>query len=65
MNKGLYISRKNYLYSLIKKTANYCGERDMDLVKQHFVEVLESYPDDKIEESIACYTYMIEELKGF
>ena len=65
MNKGLWIARKNYLFSLIKKVSDGHGGDDIEFVRQHWKEVVEMCPDEKIEEAIACYTEMVNQLKYY
>jgi len=65
MNKGLWIARKNYLFSLIKKVSDGHGGDDIEFVRQHWNEVVEAHPDEKIEEAIACYQEMVEQLKYY
>lgn len=65
MNKGLWIARKNYLCTLIKKVADAHGDDDIELLRQHCKEVLDAHPGEKIEEAIACYQEMVEQLKYY
>ena len=65
MNKGLWIARKNYLFTLIKKVSDGHGGDEPEFLKQHFQEVLEMNPDEKIEEAIACYQEMVAQLKYY
>ncbi len=65
MNKGLWIARKNYLCTLIKKVSDSRGGDDIEWLRQHCREVIESHPDEKIEEAIACYQEMVELLKYY
>lgn len=62
MNRGLWISRKNYLFTLIKKVSDaYGGDTEEELLR-HSKQVLDMYPDNAIEEAIICYQEMIKEL---
>ncbi len=63
MNRGLWIARKNYLTTLIKKVSDGHGGDDIEFLKQHCKEVIDVHPDEKIEEAIACYQEMVEQLK--
>lgn len=63
MNKGLYIARKNYLFCLIQRLSDMCGGDDKEWLKDYYSEVLDMYPDDRIEEAIEEYKFMIKELK--
>jgi hypothetical protein len=65
MNKGLWIARKNYLCILIKKVSDGHGGDDIEFLRQHCREVIESHQDEKIEEAIACYQEMSEKLKYY
>lgn len=65
MNRGLWIARKNYLCTLIKKLSDGYGGDDIVFLRQHCMEVIDAHPDEKIEEAIACYQQMIEKLKYY
>lgn len=65
MNKGLYLARKNYLHSIIYKISYHHGGDKKEWLEGHFTEVLDAYPDEKIEEAIICYTEMVEQLKYY
>lgn len=65
MNKGLWIARKNYLYTLIKKVSDGHGSDKMEFLRQHCREVIEAHDDEKIEEAIACYEEMVQQLKYY
>lgn len=65
MNRGLWIARKNYLCSLIKKVSDGHGGDDIEFLRLHCREVLESHPEEKIEEAIICYEEMVEQLKYY
>lgn len=65
MNKGLWIARKNYLCTLIKKVSDGHGGDDIEFLRQHCKEVIEMSPDEKIEEAIACYTEMVKQSKYY
>jgi hypothetical protein len=62
MNKALWLARKNYLCILIKKISDAQGGDDISWLRQHCKEVLQLYPDEKIEEAIACYEEMYNQL---
>ncbi len=59
MNKGLWIARKNYLLTLIKKVSDAYGGDDIEFMRQHCLEVIERNQGEKIEEAIACYQSLI------
>jgi hypothetical protein len=65
MNKGLWIARKNYLCTLIKKISDHHGGDDVEWLRQHCREVIEMCPGEKIEEAIHCYSEMVEQLKYY
>lgn len=65
VNKGLWIVRKNHLGCLIKKISDVYGGDEPSWLREHFKEVLEAYPDERIEEAIICYTEMVEQLKYY
>ncbi len=65
MNKGLWIARKNYLLMLVKKVSDGFGGDDLTVFQTHCVQLLEAHKDERIEEAIACYTKMVEQLKFF
>lgn len=63
MNKGLWIARKNYLYSLMKKVSILRGGDTEDNIKLHFDYLLCEYDDEKIEIAINCYKAVLNELE--
>ena len=65
MNRALWIARKNYLCGLIKKVSDGNGGDDIEFLRQHCKEILQSHPDEKIEEAIRCYEEMVEQLKYY
>lgn len=65
MNRGLWIARKNYLCTLIKKVSDGHGGDEPEFLRQVCKEVIESHPDELIEEAIACYQEMVEQLKYY
>lgn len=65
MNKGLWIARKNYLCTLIKKVSDGHVGDDIEFLRQHCKEVIEAHPDELIEDAIACYQEMVEQLKYY
>lgn len=65
MNKGLWIARKNYLCTLIKKVSDGHGGDDIEFLRQHCREVIAAHEGEKIEEAIACYQEMVEQLKYY
>jgi hypothetical protein len=62
MNRGLWIARKNYLYTLIKKLSDGHGGDDEEFLAQHCKEVLEAHPDEHIETAIRCYEDQLSKL---
>lgn len=65
MNRGLWIARKNYLCTLIKKVSDGHGGDDIEFLRQHCKEVIDVHPEEKIEEAIACYQELVEQLKYY
>jgi hypothetical protein len=65
VNKGLWIARKNYLFSLIRKVSYGHGGDDIEFLKEHSMEVLERYSNESIEEAIACYEEMVKQLQYY
>lgn len=59
MNKALGISKRNELYSLIKKVGLHFGE-DIDILREYAKEVLEN---NDIDKSIACFRDLAEQTK--
>ena len=62
MNRGLWIARKNYLLTLIKRLSDGHGGDDIEFLRQHCKEVLQTHPEEKIEEAIRCYEQMVWQL---
>jgi hypothetical protein len=60
MNKGLWIARKNYLFTLIKKVSDFNGGDEIEFLKKHFQETIEIYSEEKIEIAITCYEQVIK-----
>lgn len=65
MNRGLWIARKNYLCGLIKKVSDGHGGDEIEFLSQVCKEVIELHPGENIEEAIACYESMVEQLKYY
>lgn len=65
MNKGLWIARKNYLLCLIQRVSQGSGGDDEAFLKQHCKEVIESHPDERIEDAIACYLELTKQVKSY
>ena len=63
MNRGLWIARKNYLRCLVTKVSELSGGDSPEFLKEHFEQLLEMHADEKIEEAIACYLLLLEDLK--
>lgn len=63
MNKGLWIARKNYLFTLIKKVSDGYGGDDAEFLRKYYNEVIESHKGELIEDAISGYQDMIESLK--
>ena len=61
MDKALWIARKNYLCTIIKKVADIYGTDDIEFVRQHCREVLDMYLAHKIEEAIESYEEVLKE----
>lgn len=59
MNHGLWIARKNYLCTLIKRVSNEYGGDEVEFLKQVCTETIELHQGEKIEETIACYEYLV------
>lgn len=55
MHKGLWIARKIYLFSLIKKVSDSYGGDDKDFLDRHSLQVLDTHPEEQIELAIRCY----------
>ena len=62
MNRGLWIARKNYLLTLIKRLSDGHGGDDAQWLAEHSKSVIELHPDERIEEAIACYQGQIAQL---
>jgi hypothetical protein len=60
MHRALWIARKNYLCSLVKKVSDLNNGDDIEFIKEYCRELLISYPNEKIEEPIKCYEEIIE-----
>lgn len=60
MHKALWIARKNYLCSIIKKVSDGHGGDEIEWLREHCKQVLADYPDEQIEVAIACYEQMVE-----
>lgn len=65
MNRALWIARKNYLCCLIRKVSEGHGGDEIEFLRQHCREVLEAYPNEKIEQGIKCYEEMVEQLRYY
>lgn len=65
MNRGLWIARKNYLCTLIRSVSDGYGGDDIEFLRQHCKEVIEAHPDELIEDAIACYQEMVEQLQYY
>jgi hypothetical protein len=63
MNKGLWIARKNYLLTLIKKLSKSHGGDSKEFLDKHFQEELENAPEERIELTIRCYEELIANAK--
>jgi len=62
MNRGLYLARKNYLFTLVRKLSKGHGGDSERFLKQHSDNLIENYPDDSIEDAIACYEEQVQKL---
>ncbi len=65
MNPALWIARKNYLCNLIRRVSDGHGGDEIEFLRQVCREVIELHPGEKIEEAIACYESMVEQLKYY
>jgi len=65
MNSALYICRKNYLNSLIKRVSEGFGGDIPEFLRTHQNEVILAHPGDKIEDAIACYEQMCKQIKYY
>lgn len=65
MNKGLWIARKNYLYTLIRRLSEARGGDGVDELREHCEEVLKAHPNEAIEDAIKYYEHMVEELQYY
>jgi hypothetical protein len=63
MNKGLWIARKNYLFTLLRQVSNFYGGDDPDWLKEHWRQLIESHPGEMIEEPIQRYLSILEQCK--
>ena len=63
MNKGLWIARKNYLLTLIKKLSDYHGGDDKEFLESHCKETIEAHLGETIELAIRCYEDILKELQ--
>ncbi len=60
MNRGLWIARKNYLCTLVRKTSGLFGGDDIDFLREHCRELIDVYFDERIEDAIRCYERILE-----
>jgi hypothetical protein len=60
MNRGLWLSRKNYLQALIKKLSNHAGGDDDNFLREHTSQTIEAFPDERIEQAIKLYTELLK-----
>jgi len=65
MNKGLWIARKNHLFCLIKKVSKAFGGDEEKDVKLHFEQVIDTHPDEKIEDAIESYTRVLRNISFY
>ena len=65
MNRGLWIARKNYLCTLIKKLSDAYGGDDSEFLRQHCKEVIDAHDGEKIEGVITVYQEMVEQLRYY
>lgn len=61
MNKGLWIARKNYLLTLIKKLSDFHGGDDKEFLDRHNKETIEAHIGETIELAIRCYEDILKE----
>lgn len=55
MNRGLWIARKNYLFTLMRSVSEAMGGDELDFFEQHCKDIISSHQDESIEKAIACY----------
>jgi hypothetical protein len=65
MHHGLWIARKNYLVTLIKKLSNGHGGDEKEFLDQHCKQVIVLHQGEVIEEAIVCYEEMVDKLKYY
>jgi len=63
MNRGLWISRKNYLLTLIKKVSIGFGGDDIKFLNEYCHDILQKYTDEQIEQVIECYRLLEGQIK--
>ena len=63
MNRGLWIARKNYLFALMKKVSDAHGGDDIQFLREQWQEIVDSHPGEKIEEPIASYLLIVDQLR--
>ena len=63
MNRGLWIARKNYLITLIRKVSDIHGGDSPEFFNQYCKEVIDVHDNEKIEEAIECFQEMVARLK--
>jgi len=63
VNLGLWIARKNYLCTLVRKTSELFGGDDIEFLREHCRELIDTYFDERIEEAIRCYEAILESCK--
>lgn len=65
MNKVLWITRKNYLCAMIKKISDGYGGDEIEWLRAHCREVLETFPNESIEEAIRCHEEIVKQIKYY
>lgn len=60
MNKALWISRKNYLATLIKRVSAQNGGDDKNFLDLHHIEICEAHPGYDIELAIRVYEELLQ-----
>jgi hypothetical protein len=55
LNSGLWIARKNYLFTLVRRVSNGCGGDSPEFLVKSYDEIVELCPGEEIEKAIACY----------
>ncbi len=60
MEHALWVARKNYLCSLIKKVSDAWGGDDVEWLRGYCLDVIKEYPGEEIERAICCFTDLLK-----